>query len=116
MAPYYCFQMEMDPGVEDHNLEDPAVLQVRADKAPDLGVLMGHLITDLHLVEMDHHLMTISKDLHLEEVGEVLVTEEVLVAVEVLATVEVAEVLATVEVAEVFATVLEVNLRTIHLI
>ena len=102
MAPYYCFQMEMDLDVVDPNLEDPGVLQVlsrilQVDKAPDLGVLgdlMALLITDHPLVEMDH-LMTISKvDLHLEEGGEVLVTAEVLAVVAVLAVV-VAEVFAT---------------------
>ena len=90
MAPYYCFQMEVDPDVEDPRLEDLEVLQVlsrilQVDMAPDLGVL-SPLITDHRLVVMDH-LMTISKGLRLEEVGEVL-------AAEVLA-VEVAEVFAT---------------------
>ena len=107
MAPYYCFQMteEMDPDAEDPSLEDPEVLQVlsrilqvdEVQMAPDLGVL-SPLITDHRLVEMDH-LMTISTDLHLEEVGEVLVT-----AVWTVEVLETAEVLEAVVVAEVFAT------------
>ena len=91
MAPYYCFQMEVDPDV-DPPLEDPEVLQVlskilQADLDLDLAQdPLNPLITDHHSVVMDH-LMTISKGLHLEEVAEVGLTVE--------APVEVAEVFAT---------------------
>ena len=89
MAPYYCFQMEVDPDV-DPPLEDQEVLQVlskilQVDLDLDLAQdPLNPLITDHHFV-MDH-LMTISKDLHLEEVGEVGLTAEAVVVVEVFAT------------------------------
>lgn len=81
--------MEVDPDVEDPHLEDLEVLQVlsrilQVDTAPDLGVL-SPLITDHHLVVMDH-LMTISKGLRLEEVGEVGLTAEAVEVAEVFAT------------------------------
>ena len=91
MAPYYCFQMEVDPDV-DPPLEDQEVLQVlskilQVDLDLDLAQdPLNPLITDHHSVVMDH-LMTISKGLHLEEVAEVGLTVE--------APVEVAEVFAT---------------------